>query len=223
LDGMTFRAQPLRRRPLKTTRATSQSTRGSSRVAFGQLDSSGSSVVRPSSVRSTGQVSSASSARSYLKSRVQGAGRRARRLYRATKKGHRPFILPKTKFTNCLANCSTVMQRPPRIQCRDGSSTTERYSATNGTQPMTLTRRNFAIGCGAFASSALICARHGIGDPEWSSTRLQSHPHRCSQAGERSQPEGHVRSACVRSREGYANLWLLGANPWTGHSHAPRR
>ena len=29
---------------------------------------------------------------------------------------------------------------------------------------MALTRRNFAIGCGAFASSALICARQGIGD-----------------------------------------------------------
>jgi FtsP/CotA-like multicopper oxidase with cupredoxin domain len=29
---------------------------------------------------------------------------------------------------------------------------------------MSLTRRNFAIGCGAFASGALICARHGVGD-----------------------------------------------------------
>jgi FtsP/CotA-like multicopper oxidase with cupredoxin domain len=43
---------------------------------------------------------------------------------------------------------------------------------TNATQPMTLTRRNFAIGCGAFVSSALICARHGIGDPAPFSTRL---------------------------------------------------
>jgi blue copper oxidase len=37
---------------------------------------------------------------------------------------------------------------------------------------MTLTRRNFAIGCGAFASSAIICARHGIGDTAPFSTRL---------------------------------------------------
>jgi blue copper oxidase len=37
---------------------------------------------------------------------------------------------------------------------------------------MTLTRRSFAIGCGAFASSALICARHGLGDPSPFSTRL---------------------------------------------------
>jgi FtsP/CotA-like multicopper oxidase with cupredoxin domain len=53
-----------------------------------------------------------------------------------------------------------------------GSHSTERYGATNGTQPMTLTRRNFAIGCGAFASSAFIWARHGIGDPAAFSTRL---------------------------------------------------
>jgi blue copper oxidase len=37
---------------------------------------------------------------------------------------------------------------------------------------MTLTRRNFAIGCGAFASSAIFCARHGIGDTAPFSTRL---------------------------------------------------
>jgi blue copper oxidase len=37
---------------------------------------------------------------------------------------------------------------------------------------MTLTRRNFAIGCGAFASTALICGRQGIGDPAPFSTRL---------------------------------------------------
>jgi FtsP/CotA-like multicopper oxidase with cupredoxin domain len=37
---------------------------------------------------------------------------------------------------------------------------------------MTLTRRNFAIGCGAFASSALICARYGLGDSAPFNTRL---------------------------------------------------
>src|SRR3974390_3458569 len=37
---------------------------------------------------------------------------------------------------------------------------------------MTLTRRNFAIGCSAFASSAFICARSGIGDPAPFSTPL---------------------------------------------------
>ena len=37
---------------------------------------------------------------------------------------------------------------------------------------MTLTRRNFAIACGAFASSALICARYGFGDSAPFSTRL---------------------------------------------------
>ena len=37
---------------------------------------------------------------------------------------------------------------------------------------MTLTRRNFAIGCGAFASSALICARYGLGDSAPFDTRL---------------------------------------------------
>jgi blue copper oxidase len=37
---------------------------------------------------------------------------------------------------------------------------------------MTLTRRNFAIGCGAFASNAFICARHGIGGPAPFNTRL---------------------------------------------------
>jgi blue copper oxidase len=37
---------------------------------------------------------------------------------------------------------------------------------------MTLTRRNFAIGCGAFASSAFICARYGVGDPAPFSTPL---------------------------------------------------
>jgi blue copper oxidase len=37
---------------------------------------------------------------------------------------------------------------------------------------MTLTRRNFAIGCGAFASSALISARHSIGDVAPFSTDL---------------------------------------------------
>jgi blue copper oxidase len=37
---------------------------------------------------------------------------------------------------------------------------------------MTLTRRDFAIGCGAFASNAFICARHGIGGPAPFNTRL---------------------------------------------------
>ena len=37
---------------------------------------------------------------------------------------------------------------------------------------MTLTRRNFAISCGAFASSALICARYGLGDSAPFDTRL---------------------------------------------------
>jgi blue copper oxidase len=37
---------------------------------------------------------------------------------------------------------------------------------------MKLTRRNFAIGCCAFASSPLICARHGIGNPAPFSTPL---------------------------------------------------
>jgi blue copper oxidase len=41
---------------------------------------------------------------------------------------------------------------------------------------MTLTRRNFAIGCGAFASSALICARQGIGDLAPFSTPLPIPP-----------------------------------------------
>jgi hypothetical protein len=37
---------------------------------------------------------------------------------------------------------------------------------------MTLTRRNFANGCGVSTSSALIRASHGIGDPAPFSTRL---------------------------------------------------
>jgi blue copper oxidase len=37
---------------------------------------------------------------------------------------------------------------------------------------MTLTRRNFAVGCGAFASSTLISARNGIGDSAPFSTAL---------------------------------------------------
>ena len=37
---------------------------------------------------------------------------------------------------------------------------------------MTLTRRDFAIGCGAFASGAFIWTRHGIGDPAPFSTLL---------------------------------------------------
>jgi FtsP/CotA-like multicopper oxidase with cupredoxin domain len=37
---------------------------------------------------------------------------------------------------------------------------------------MALTRRAFALCCGAFASSALICARYGVGDPALFSTPL---------------------------------------------------
>jgi blue copper oxidase len=62
--------------------------------------------------------------------------------------------------------------RPATTDAATGSHSTQRYGATNGTEPMTLTRRNFAIGCGAFASSAFIWARHGIGGPAPFSTRL---------------------------------------------------